>query len=233
MEVKSNIQHILFDLDNTLWDFAGNSERILKEIYTDMQLASKGITDFHAFHKQYIFRNEALWYKYAMGEVSRDDVRLNRFRYTLHDFGVDDYVLATQAADHYITHTRNQKQLLPYAAELLQYLQKKYTLHVITNGFNEVQFFKLKNCGLDAFFDTVTTAETAQSLKPDAKIFQHALQQIPAAPEHCLYIGDSPETDGQGATGAGLQFIWFNPDGRENTYGFHEVKTLEEIERIL
>lgn len=227
------LKHILFDLDNTLWDFSGNSKRILAQIFSDLELSKKGIPDFPTFHDQYAFRNEYLWHQYGLGNVTRDEVRQNRFYITFNDFGVDNYALAAEAADYYIQHTRKQTDLLPHTIELLDYLQSKYQLHIITNGFDEVQFFKLENTGLRKYFDTVTTAENAQSLKPNKKIFDHALNSIPALPEHCLYIGDSPDADGHGAKNAGLGFIWFNPNNKKNDYGFTSVSSLKEVMEIL
>lgn len=228
-----HIKHILFDLDNTLWDFSGNSKRILEQIHADLALAERGIPDFHRFHEQYAFRNEYLWHQYALGNVSREEVRLNRFYVTFNDFGLDNYVLANQAADYYINHTRKQTDLLPHTKELLDHLHGKYGLHIITNGFDEVQFFKLENTGIRHYFQTVTTAENAQSLKPNKKIFDHALKLIPTRAEECLYIGDSPEVDGNGSLQAGMSFIWFNPNRKENTYGFEEVGHLSELIEIL
>ena len=229
----NNIQHVIFDLDNTLWDFNGNSKRILAEIYTQFELEKKGIRDFEKFHTQYKFRNEYLWQDYAFGKVSREEVRLNRFFITLNDFGVNSYKLASDAADHYVMHTRNQKDLLPNALEMLDYLKTKYQLHIITNGFEEVQFFKLNNTGLMQYFSAVVTAESAQALKPDKKIFDHAVQLINTKPEHCLYIGDSPDADGLGSLNAGMHFIWFNPENKTNQNNFKMVNGLMELVGML
>lgn len=229
----STLKHIIFDLDNTLWDFSGNSKRILAEIYDIMALKEKGIHDFEKFHHQYKFRNEYLWREYAFGNVTREAVRLNRFYITFNDFGVDDKMLAHAAADHYISNTRNQKDLLPHTVELLEYLQKKYQLHIITNGFEEVQFFKLNNTGIRKYFASITTAEAANALKPDIRIFNYALNKIPAQPSQCVYIGDSPDVDGTGAKNAGMDFIWVNTEEKENTFQYKMVAHLSEIEALL
>ena len=231
--MMAGLQHVIFDLDNTLWDFSGNSKRILKEIYDEFLLANRGISDFDAFHRQYKFRNDHLWHEYAHGRATREAVRLNRFKVTLSDFGVDDITLAYAAADYYIHHTRHQKDLLPYTIELLEYLKKKYQLHIITNGFEEVQFFKLTNTGIRNYFTTITTAEAANALKPDKRIFDFALNKIKTAPEHCLYIGDSPDADGTGSINAGMDFIWFNPELRTNKFNFNAVSHLKELTGIL
>ncbi|MBC8172608.1 MAG: HAD hydrolase-like protein, partial [Chitinophagales bacterium] len=167
-------KHIFFDLDNTLWDFSGNSRRILAEMYLEFNLSAKGITDFEAFHTQYKFRNEQLWNAYRLGEISREEVRLNRFLISLRAFEVYDHGVASDMAEQYLIHTKKQTELIPHTIETLEYLQTKYQLHIITNGFEEVQHFKLKNCGIEKYFKTVTTAEEARSLKPDIKIFQTA-----------------------------------------------------------
>ncbi len=228
-----DVQHVIFDLDNTLWDFSGNSKRILAEIYSMFELDKKGIPNFEKFHTQYQFRNEYLWQDYALGKVSREDVRLNRFLHTFNDFGLTSYVIANDAADHYIHHTRHQKTLLPDAITLLEYLKIKYQLHIITNGFNEVQFFKLNNTGLMPYFKTITTAESAQALKPDKKIFKHALELIQTDAKNCVYIGDSSEADGKGASNAGMEFIWFNPENKINENNYKQVQELAEIKEIL
>lgn len=229
----NEIEHIIFDLDNTLWDFTGNSKRILAEIFSKFELDKRGIVDFEKFHDQYKFRNEHLWMDYALGKVSREEVRLNRFLVTLNDFGVNNYKLSSDAADHYVLNTRHQTELIPYTHELLGYLIKKYKLHIITNGFDEVQFFKMNNTGIKKYFTTVTTAESAQALKPDKKIFDHAIQLINTKAEHCLYIGDSPQADGVGAINAGMQFIWFNPEKKENIYNYNAVNNLSEVVDLL
>ncbi|MBC8048188.1 MAG: noncanonical pyrimidine nucleotidase, YjjG family [Fimbriimonadaceae bacterium] len=229
MQLFKNIKHIFFDLDNTLWDFSGNSKRIVYEMYHQFNLAEKGIKDFEIFHAQYKFRNENLWHAYSFGNATREEVRLHRFLYTLDDFGVTDYAIAMQMADHYVHHTKNQTDLLPYTVEILDHLQNAYQLHIITNGFNEVQYFKLKNCSIDRYFKTVTTAEEAKCLKPDKRIFEIALQKAYALAAESLYIGDTPTVDGAGSINAGMQFIFFNPDKKENSKGYFQIHSLEEL----
>jgi len=227
------ISHIIFDLDNTLWDFSGNSKKILQQIFADLDLESRGIPDFQQFHAQYAFRNEYLWKQYGLGNATKEEVRHNRFYITLNDFGLNDHALAAKAADFYVHHTSRQKELMPDALELLAYLNTKYALHIITNGFEEVQLFKLENTGLHTFFTTVTTAERAQALKPDKRIFQFALREIQAQPEECVYIGDSPDADGNGATNAGLHFILFDPENKTQDHNFKSVRSLKELMHLL
>ena len=94
----NGISHIFFDLDNTLWDFSRNSKKILYRIYQDFKLEEKGIAGFEAFHTQYAFRNDSLWQAYKAGTKTAEEVRLQRFRQTLYDHGIDSGLMAHQMA---------------------------------------------------------------------------------------------------------------------------------------
>lgn len=231
---SNNIKHIFFDLDNTLWDFSTNSKAIVEKLYFDFDLPGRGIKDFAQFFLNYKQRNEFLWDAYRYGRKNKEEVRFERFYTTLYDFGIDNRSIAMQMADYYIQHTRHLKELLPGAIETLQYLHEKYPLHIITNGFNEVQFFKIKNCGLQDFFKTITTAESANALKPDKKIFEVALRDANALAHESIYIGDSPEVDGKGALNAGMQFILFNAEPvNENDSDTPSISTLIMLKEML
>jgi putative hydrolase of the HAD superfamily len=233
MEFK-HIRHIFLDLDNTIWDFSGNSRRILQEIYLRFDLATHDIQQFEHFHHHYHLHNSLLWKAYKQGSRTKEEVRNLRFRLALHDLGIPNSYLSDQLADYYIEHTKQVKDLVPGAMEVLTQLSERYPLHIITNGFDEVQFFKINNSGIGHFFQTVTTAESAGVLKPDPIIFQTALQSAGSKAEESLYIGDSPEADGHGALDVGMEFIWFNYTGEENTYSFkHTVDSLPALLPLL
>ncbi|MFN3939644.1 MAG: YjjG family noncanonical pyrimidine nucleotidase [Chitinophagales bacterium] len=231
---EEGIRHIFFDLDNTLWDFNTNSKTIIQRMYNAFNLSQEGVAHFELYFNAYKTQNEYLWNAYREGNKTKEEVRFERFYTSLYQFGIDNKTLAFAMADYYINNTRQLKVLLPGAVETLQYLRSKYLLHVITNGFEEVQLFKIKNCGLAKFFDTITTAENAHALKPDKKIFDTALQSANAKAHESVYIGDSPEADGKGALNAGMHFIWFNHEQTLNTHGFtRQVGRLRELSSFL
>ncbi len=230
----NHIRHIFLDLDNTIWDFSSNSRRILQEMYHQFDLAQHGISQFEHFHHYYHLHNSLLWKAYKQGNRTKEEVRNLRFRLALHDLGIPNSSLSNQLADYYIEHTKRVKDLVPGALEVLTHLADRYPLHIITNGFDEVQFFKISNSGIGHFFQSVTTAESAGVLKPDPVIFQTALNTAGCKAEEGLYIGDSPEADGRGALEAGMDFIWFNYSGEANTYQFrHAVDALPELLPLL
>lgn len=226
-------KHIYFDLDRTIWDFDKNSEETFHEIYIKYEL-EKIFLDFDNFHDTYVKHNEKLWEDYRKGEIKKSLLSYKRFSLTLEDFGVDDEELAKKIAFDYITISPTKKGLFPFAHETLNYLQKKYKLYIITNGFNEVQFTKLKNSELDKYFSKVFTSEDAGAQKPNPIIFDNALKSVDALKEESIMIGDDLETDILGAKNFGLDQVYFNPRGKNHKEEIsYEINSLNELTEIL
>ena len=165
----NGIRHIFFDLDNTIWDFEKSSMATLSELYTKYALATLGVPSFDAFVAAYKHRNELLWEEYRMGTVDKETLRNKRFALTFWDMGLDPDTAPTGMADDYVLLGPRRSHLFPHAHETLSYLQSKYTLHIITNGFEEVQFKKLQNSNLLPFFDQIITSEKVGVKKPNPK----------------------------------------------------------------
>ena len=221
--------HLFFDLDRTLWDFDRNSENALKQIFAEEELEAR-IGGFEHFHQQYIYQNAHLWKLYGKGKIKKDDLRYERFRVTLKHFKLQDEALVRRLSDAYVQISPLQTALFPAAIETLQELQQMgYNLHIITNGFQEVQFIKLENCGLRAFFDVIVCSEFVGKNKPEPAIFNYAMNQANAKPAQAIMIGDDYHVDVAGALRAGMQAVWFDPSGK-NTYGYeHTIKQLSEL----
>ncbi len=223
-------RHIFFDLDHTLWDFNRNSEETLRELHTELNLDGMGAGPVDTFLTRYYKHNHYCWAKYRAGLMSKEQVRVDRFTYTLFDFGVADKKIAFILADEYVARSPHKPHLLPHATDTLQYLQGKYALHLITNGFEEVQFTKIKVSGIGQYFREIITSEKAGALKPDPRIFQYALTASGASVEESIYIGDNLEADIIGARKAGWSQVYFNPEKlpheEEMTY---EIQSLHEL----
>jgi putative hydrolase of the HAD superfamily len=104
-----------------------------------------------------------------------------------------------------------------------------------SNGFHEVQYKKLRACGLTDYFDTVVLSEDAGYNKPSPQYFDYALQQTKAPKDKTLMIGDNFQTDILGAQQAGVAVIYFNrfPEYPAPSPVDYEVTTLREIMTIL
>ena len=227
-------QHLFFDLDHTLWDFDTNSREALKDIYHSLSLETAGIHDFDLFHKIYLGHNERLWDRYRKGLMKMDELRWKRMSMTLLEFKNGDEALARKMGVEFLEILPTKQALFPDTIELLQYLtEKKYQLHLITNGFEKTQHHKLKSAGIDFFFREVITSEGSNSLKPDSEIFEYALRKTGAIKKESIMIGDTPEVDILGAREAGIDQVYVNHTGNkepvEATYTVCSLKELMEI----
>lgn len=230
----SRYEHIFFDLDRTLWDFDSNSREALLEMIASHGLRERGVEDADAFISNYQKINEHYWALYRRQEISKELLRTIRFADTLRLFAVEDEKLAASLADDYIAISPRKTQLLPGAIELLDHLAAHYRLHIITNGFEEVQHIKLRHSGLQPYFKEVITSERAGAKKPGPAIFQLACSLSGARIETSLMVGDDLETDIRGARGVGMDQAYLNvhkhEHGEEVT---HEVHMLHELRGVL
>ena len=183
----------------------------MQELYTSHSLADRGVTDFDRFHEIYLRENERLWKKYRNGHIKVDELRWKRFGLALLEFQIGDETLARQLADSFLALLPTRTELFPGTREVLDYLhQKKYALHLITNGFEQTQLSKLKCSGIAHYFGEVITSERSNSLKPHKDIFEFAFQQTKALPGESIMIGDDWEVDIQGAINAGIDQVYMN-----------------------
>ena len=234
MTEERKYRHLFFDLDHTLWDFEANAKETLQELCEVNALAEKGVTDFEHFFKRYSYHNEQLWQRYTSGTIRQDELRWKRMWLCLLDFKIADEPLARSLAVQFLERLPNRKNLFPYTVEILEYLKdKKYILHLITNGFESVQHNKLSNSKLTEYFEEVITSEKANSLKPNKEIFEFALEVTGAKTSESIMIGDNIDADIKGAMNAGMDTVFVNhlniETDVEPTYIVHHLKELEEI----
>ena len=227
-------KHIFFDLDHTLWDFETNSKQALQQIYDEQKLNERGIPIFENFHNRYVPINDRYWARYHNNIVSKEKLRLGRFHDTLKEFGVNDEALAETMAQSYIDISPKMTALFADAVEVLKYLQEKYTLHLITNGFAEVQWIKIEHSGLKPFFEHIIVSEEVGTQKPDKAIFEIAMERAKTNKDESIMIGDNYNTDIVGARNAGMDQIFFNPKkNRKREPVTFEISTLIELKEIL
>ena len=231
--MKKEYKHLFFDLDHTLWDFDKNSELTLRQLHAEYDLPKRGITDFDAFLAQYVIHNDKLWDRFRKGFIKRDELRWKRMWLTLLDFRIGDTALAHELSTAYLEILPTKGALIPHAKELLDHCKDRYTLHMITNGFETTQWLKMQYSGIRSYFSEVITSEKSNSLKPHREIFDYALRSTGALAEHSIMIGDALEIDILGAINAGWDQVYFNPlkkaHDRQPTYEVHELAELMDI----
>lgn len=226
----SNIRHIFFDLDHTLWDFDKNSaltfEAIFKEEKLDICLSD--------FLEIYIPINSNYWKLYRDNKISKEALRTGRLQDCFKDMKMNIPSLVIEnLSNNYIKFLPNYNNLLEDTLEVLNYLQPRYKLHIITNGFEEVQRAKLLNSKISNYFTTVTTSEEAGVKKPHSDIFFMALQKSNALPENSLMVGDNYEADIGGASRVGMQAVFFDYYQLNETRESPGIQKLKELKLYL
>lgn len=228
------VRQLFFDLDRTLWDFEANSKRALQHLYEELSLGDT-IEHFNHFHHTYIRINADLWQLYGKGKLTKAELRDNRFKNALAHHGIHDHGLAQQMSDGYIEISPRQTQLFPNALEVLeQFRKEKYKMHIITNGFPEVQYIKLTNSGIADFFDEVLCSEDVGSTKPHPAIFKEALRRTHCQSQHAIMIGDDFKVDIVGALNAGWTAIHFDPERKFKKEGnVPRIRDLSELPEVI
>ncbi len=227
-------KHLFFDLDHTLWDFDANAKASLTDLYALFQLTEKVTPNFDDFYTRYLYHNGILWDKYHHGLISAEDLKWKRMWRTLLDFKIGDEKLSKDLSGKFLEILPTKTILFPHTTELLDYLMnKKYTLHLITNGFEKTQWSKLNNSGLGKYFTHVITSEASNSLKPKKEIFDYAMDKASALLNESIMIGDNLDADIQGAINAGMDSVYVNHiNGTAHVRPTYTIYHLKELELI-
>jgi putative hydrolase of the HAD superfamily len=222
------MSHLFFDLDNTLWDFDLNSHNTLKQLFHELNLEERLTTGFDAFHHLYKKKNESLWHKYYQKQIEKTELRFRRFYDSFLHFGVDDRELSQQLSEEYIRLSPYSKALKPGCIEMLEAVSKRHQLHIITNGFKEIQYIKIENCGLRKFFKEIIISEEYGSTKPHLEIFRLAEKKAGADKNECVMIGDNWVSDVEGALEAGWKAVFYQLNER----ALFEHRNLQTISHL-
>lgn len=206
-------KHLFFDLDHTLWDFDRNSAESIAELFDTFQLADLGIPSAAEFSRHFIAINRQLWADYDKNLIEHGYIRKHRFPLVFQSLGVDESLVHVDLNTEYLRLLPRKQHLLESARELLDYLKGRYTMHIITNGFAEIQAIKMDSADIAHYFTHVITSENANAKKPDPLVFQYALEISGATVAESIMIGDNYVADILGAKSVGLDTVFYNPNG--------------------
>ena len=227
---NNSITDVFFDLDHTLWDFEKNSALTFERILNHNNIS----VSIEKFLTIYVPINLEYWKLYREEKVTKSELRYQRLKKTFNalEFDISDNLIDT-LSEEYIQYLSSYNHVFPYTFEILDYLSPKYKLHIITNGFQEIQDKKLKNANLYNYFSQIINSEIAGVKKPNPYIFELALDMAKTKPEHSVMIGDNLEADILGAQALGFHTIHFNAH-KEPEHNFCKmIDSLHEIKQIL
>lgn len=230
METNTNITDVFFDLDHTLWDFEKNSALAFEMIFK-IQKLEINMSNFLQF---YVPINREYWERFRKDEISQKQLRYGRLKDTfdLLGYSITDDLIDVLSVE-YIRYLPKYNYLFDGTIEILEYLKPKYNLHIITNGFAEIQGSKLDNSYISHYFKTITNSEMAGVKKPDQRIFEYALDLAQTKKGNSIMVGDCIIADVQGALDAGLDAIFFNENRSEAPHYVKQVNHLLELKKYL
>ena len=229
------IQHIFFDLDNTLWDHRQNAYLTLKDIFKRENITEKFNINFEEFHQEYFTINEKLWAQIRDGEIDKEYLRKHRFYDSFLFFGVDDFELSQTFEHQFLDEILNYNDLVPGAFQILEYLAEKgYILHILSNGFQEVTHRKCELSGIKNYFKTITSADEINIRKPHPEVYEYALNKANAKTEESMMIGDDWIADVEGGKSFGLEVVFFDVfNDNFEAEGVKVIKKLDELKTFL
>ena len=234
MKKITGIEHIFFDLDRTLWDFEKNSENVIKSLLVTYDVERLYRINADEFIKKYKKINHKLWHLYSHKKISKEELRSTRFTKTLEKSGAKNEELGSLLEKEYIRQSPYQTKLLEGAIDLLDYLKPNYRLHILSNGFKEVQHIKLHESGIKKYFTHIFISEEIGFQKPDQEIFFAAQIKAQVQPHKCIMIGDDFTNDIEGALNAGWKAVYLTEiKKRIKHIGMYQVKSLAELKEML
>jgi len=227
---------LFIDLDNTLYDFSGNSREAYIAVYNLLDY-DRWFRSFEHYYEIYEEYNLRLWALYAEGKITKEHLNAERYSHPLRVVGAPDpEAIGAQFWDEAMKRLPLGSRLMPHAKEILTYLRPKYKMYILSNGFTELQSRKMQSAGIAHYFDGMILSEDIGVNKPNPAIFTHALQVAESTAEESLMIGDNYEVDIEGAQRVGINQVFYNiskkdlnPEHPQPTFTITSLLELKEI----
>jgi putative hydrolase of the HAD superfamily len=225
-------KHLFFDLDGTLWDIHRNAKITLQSMWKQFDCNPDLWEDFY---KAYLHHNHRVWAMYRQGTMTKEELRTARFSRSMDDIGIKySAELLENFAAAFVDQCPRQPHLIPGALELLNYLKGRYVMHIITNGFKEIQGIKMDGSGLTPFFVHNINSEDVGVRKPNPRIFEYAFDLAGTNAGESLMIGDDWEADIIGAKNIGMDQVYLKLNNqRHNVHPTFTITSLTELKEIL
>lgn len=221
---------ILFDLDDTIFDFKESERAALTKT-----LIKLNVEPTEYIIKQYSKYNISQWKRLELGEISREEVKVNRYRLLFDELGLD--ISPKLATSVYEENLAVGHYFIDGAVDMLEQLYQNYNLYLVSNGAKKVQDGRLASADISHYFKDIFISEVVGFEKPSEKFFNYCFERIPNFNKaEAIIIGDSLSSDIKGGINAGIKTMWFNPHNQQNNTPLHpdyEIHSLEEIINIL
>lgn len=241
MSSKKMYKAVFLDWDDTLGDWCQAACHSQQDIYDKYRL-SEFFPTFEAYYAAYETHNVDLWRQYSVGQITRSFLHRDRFLWPMvQQLGGMEILfqspklidMADRMGADFLELTNRYFTLLPGAKELVEYLAARYPLTIISNGFVEVQYYKLAHSGLQSRFQHILISEEVGINKPMPGIFEQALKCNGVNKDEAIMIGDSYYSDISGAQNAGIDQLWVRFPDRVKNEGEHATYEVESLAQVM
>lgn len=226
----ANFDWILFDADNTLFDFDKAQEHALKTAISGT-LQNYHMTYSDEILQKYAAINHDLWNKFELGSVTKDRLQIKRFEDLFNVLEVEEDAVRFNA--QYMAALSEGTFLLDSAKELCETLSRSCKLALVTNGVSKTQHKRFENSEVKEYFVDIFVSEDTGFQKPKKEYFDYVLEHTGITDkERVLIVGDSLSSDIKGGNNAGIPSCWFNPHMLPNNSDAvcdYEVHKLNEV----
>jgi putative hydrolase of the HAD superfamily len=221
-------EFLIFDADETLFDFSKSERVALKKAMHDLNL------DYNEKLHLPIYKriNIKIWKEFEEGLITQDALKVERFKRFIDEIECDSDPYAM--ADAFMTHLAQASYLLDDAEDLIKKLYKKIPMAIVTNGLTRVQKHRIRESVLAPYFETIIISEEVGCKKPDPSIFEQGLKDtVLPSKDKMLMIGDSLTSDILGGINYGIDTCWFNPKKKVNTHDFKPTHVITDLDELL
>lgn len=223
------IKTVLLDLDDTILDFKMSERVALTKTLNELSIEAT-----EEIIKKYSKYNISQWKRLELGEISREEVKVNRYKLLFDDIKVD--VSPQKATAIYEENLAHGHYFVYGAKEMLCSIYNDYNLYVVSNGAEKVQEGRMSTADISHCFKDIFISEVVGFEKPNVEFFNKVFSQIENFnADEAVIIGDSLSSDIKGGKNAKIKTVWFNPNGLE--YGDivpdFQISSLDEIKPLL
>lgn len=223
-----NYKAIFFDADDTLFDYVA-AEKAAFGLTAEAFGLGDRLEEAHALYRAH---NHDVWRELERGEITQDELKIDRFRRLLRAMNVDESPAAAMSP-FYLDRLSEQTQLLQGAEETVLAMRERYTLVLVTNGLTTVQRRRFAAAPITSHFDLILISEELGVAKPDPAIFIPAMEKFGLRSEDVLMVGDSTSSDMPAALNAGMDFCWINPERKSVPVGLKAKYDISNVGDLL
>jgi putative hydrolase of the HAD superfamily len=218
------IKTVIFDLDNTLYSFDDANKiaytKLLDYVERNLPIALDEFSRLYDYFKKSLPQNNSVCHN-----------RLVRFQKILETHNLPLYPHALEMDSIYWeTLVEAAVPSLGAVTTLEELKLRGIRIGIGTDMTARIQFVKLTKLGMLPYIDFIVSSEEACAEKPSPQFFATCVEKAGCEAGECIFVGDSLRKDVIGASSAGLNGVWYNPENKETK---DDVTSIVELSQLL